>query len=90
MTEFILSIKEKHFSFLESLNLKKISFFGLLLILIFNPTEIGSIARLAMANAYLSVSVFVAITLFVFLYFEKSKINGFQNFQNENIPNFSS
>ena len=90
MTEFILSIKEKHFSFLESLNLKKISFFGLLLILIFNPTEIGSIARLAMANAYLSVSVFVAITLFVFLYFEKSKTYSlsklFKNNVNLQIP----
>ena len=90
MTEFILSIKEKHFSFLESLNLKKISFFGLLLILIFNPTEIGSITRLAMANAYLSVSVFVAITLFVFLYFEKSKTYSlsklFKNNVNLQIP----
>ena len=85
MTEFILSIKEKHFSFLESLNLKKISFFGLLLILIFNPTEIGSIARLAMANAYLSVSVFVAITLFVFLYFEKSKTYSLSNFFKNNV-----
>ena len=85
MTEFILSIKEKHFSFLESLNLKKISFFGLLLILIFNPTEIGSITRLAMANAYLSVSVFVAITLFVFLYFEKSKTYSLSNFFKNNV-----
>ena len=85
MTEFILSIKEKHFSFLESLNLKKISFFGLLLILIFNPTEIGSIARLAMANAYLSVSVFVAITLFVFLYFEKSKKYSLSKFFKNNV-----
>ena len=85
MTEFILSIKEKHFSFLESLNLKKISFFGLLLILIFNPTEIGSITRLAMANAYLSVSVFVAITLFVFLYFEKSKTYSLSKFFKNNV-----
>jgi len=85
MTEFILSIKEKHFSFLESLNLKKISFFGLLLILIFNPTEIGSITRLAMANAYLSVSVFVAITLFVFLYFEKSKTYSLSNLFKNNV-----
>ena len=85
MTEFILSIKEKHFSFLESLNLKKISFFGLLLILIFNPTEIGSITRLAMANAYLSVSVFVAITLFVFLYFEKSKTYSLSNLFKKNV-----
>ena len=43
MNEFILSIREKHFSFLENLNLKKILFFGLMLTLIFNPTEIGSI-----------------------------------------------
>ena len=90
MTEFILSIKEKHFTFLENLNLKKILFFGLMLILIFNPTEIGSITRLAMANAYLSVSVFVAITLFVFLYFEKSKTYSlsklFKNNVNLQIP----
>ena len=85
MTEFILSIKEKHFSFLENLSLKKILFFGLMLILIFNPTEIGSIARLAMANAYLSVSVFVAITLFVFLYFEKSKTYSLSNLFKNNV-----
>ena len=85
MTEFILSIKEKHFAFLENLNLKKILFFGLLLTLIFNPTEIGSITRLAMANAYLSVSVFVAITLFVFLYFEKSKTYSLSNFFKNNV-----
>ena len=85
MTEFILSIKEKHFAFLENLSLKKILFFGLMLILIFNPTEIGSIARLAMANAYLSVSVFVAITLFVFLYFEKSKTYSLSNFFKNNV-----
>ena len=85
MTEFILSIKEKHFAFLENLNLKKILFFGLMLILIFNPTEIGSITRLAMANAYLSVSVFVAITLFVFLYFEKSKTYSLSNFFKNNV-----
>ena len=85
MTEFILSIKEKHFAFLENLNLKKILFFGLMLTLIFNPTEIGSITRLAMANAYLSVSVFVAITLFVFLYFEKSKTYSLSNFFKNNV-----
>ena len=85
MTEFILSIKEKHFAFLENLNLKKILFFGLMLTLIFNPTEIGSITRLAMANAYLSVSVFVAITLFVFLYFEKSKTYSLSNFFKKNV-----
>ena len=85
MTEFILSIKEKHFAFLENLNLKKILFFGLMLTLIFNPTEIGSITRLAMSNAYLSVSVFVAITLFVFLYFEKSKTYSLSNFFKNNV-----
>ena len=85
MTELILSIKEKHFAFLENLNLKKILFFGLMLTLIFNPTEIGSITRLAMANAYLSVSVFVAITLFVFLYFEKSKTYSLSNFFKNNV-----
>ena len=85
MTEFILSIREKHFAFLENLNLKKILFFGLMLTLIFNPTEIGSITRLAMANAYLSVSVFVAITLFVFLYFEKSKTYSLSNFFKSNV-----
>ena len=85
MTEFILSIKEKHFAFLENLNLKKILFFGLILTLIFNPTEIGSITRLAMSNAYLSVSVFVAITLFVFLYFEKSKTYSLSNFFKNNV-----
>ena len=85
MSEFILSIKEKHLAFLENLNLKKILFFGLMLTLIFNPTEIGSIARLAMANAYLSVSVFVAITLFVFLYFEKSKTYSLSNFFKNNV-----
>ena len=85
MTEFILSIKEKHFAFLVNLNLKKILFFGLMLTLIFNPTEIGSITRLAMANAYLSVSVFVAITLFVFLYFEKSKTYSLSNFFKNNV-----
>ena len=53
MTEFILSIKEKHFAFLENLNLKKILFFSLILTLMLNPSEIGSITRLAMANAYL-------------------------------------
>ena len=85
MTELILSIKEKHFAFLEKLNLKKISFFCLLLALIFNPTEIGSITRLAMANAYLSVSVFVAITLFIFLYFERSKTYSLSNFFKNNV-----
>ena len=85
MTEFILSIKEKHFAFLEKLNFKKISFFTFILILIFNSSEIGSITRLAMANAYLSVSVFVGITLFIFLYFERSKTCSLSNFFKKNI-----
>ena len=85
MTELILSIKEKHFAFLEKLNLKKILFFCLILTLILNPTEIGSITRLAMANAYLSVSVFVAITLFIFLYFERSKTYSLSNFFKNNV-----
>ena len=85
MTEFILSIKEKHFAFLEKLNLKKILFFCLILTLILNPTEIGSITRLAMANAYLSVSVFVAATLFIFLYFERSKTYSLSNFFKNNV-----
>jgi hypothetical protein len=85
MTELILSIKEKHFPFLEKLNLKKVLFFTLILGLILNPTEIGSIARLAVANAYLSVSVFVAITLFVFLYLEKSKTYSLSNFFKTNV-----
>ena len=84
MTEFILSIKEKHFAFLEKLNFKKISFFVFILILTFNPSEIGSISRLAMANAYLSVSVFVGITLFIFLYFERSKTYSLSNFFKKN------
>ena len=84
MTEFILSIKEKHFAFLEKLNFKKISFFVFILILTFNPSEIGSITRLAMANAYLSVSVFVGITLFIFLYFERSKTYSLSNFFKKN------
>ena len=85
MTELILSIKEKHFPFLEKLNLKKVLFFTLILGLILIPTEIGSIARLAIANAYLSVSVFVAITLFIFLYFEKSKNYSLSNFFKTNV-----
>ena len=85
MTESILSIKEKNFAFLEKLNLKKISFFILIFALISSPTEIGSIARLAMANAYLSVSVFVAITLFIFLYFERSKTYSLSNFFKNNV-----
>ena len=84
MTELILSIKEKHFAFLEKLNFKKISFFVFILILTFNPSEIGSISRLAMANAYLSVSVFVGITLFIFLYFERSKTYSLSNFFKKN------
>ena len=84
MTEFILSIKEKHFAFLEKLNFKKISFFIFILILTFNPSEIGSISRLAMANAYLSVSVFVGITLFIFLYFERSKTYSLSKFFKKN------
>ena len=84
MTEFILSIKEKHFAFLEKLNFKKISFFVFILILTFNPSEIGSITRLAMANAYLSVSVFVGITLFIFLYFERSKTYSLSKFFKKN------
>ena len=84
MTEFILSIKEKHFAFLEKLNFKKISFFVFILILTFNPSEIASISRLAMANAYLSVSVFVGITLFIFLYFERSKTYSLSNFFKKN------
>ena len=84
MTEFVLSIKEKHFAFLEKLNFKKISFFVFILILAFNPSETGSITRLAMANAYLSVSVFVGITLFIFLYFERSKTYSLSNFFKKN------
>ena len=84
MTEFILSIKEKHFAFLEKLNFKKISFFVFILILTFNSSEIGSISRLAMANAYLSVSVFVGITLFIFLYFERSKTYSLSKFFKKN------
>ena len=85
MTELLLLIKEKHFYFLEKLNLEKVLFFTLIFGLILIPTEIGSIARLAIANAYLSVSVFVAITLFIFLYFEKSKNYSLSNFFKTNI-----
>ena len=73
MTELILSIRNNYFEFLKDLNLKKTFIFLLLLALVLNPSEVGSISRLAMANAYLSVSVYVAITLFVFLRLEKSK-----------------
>ena len=80
MGELILSLKNNQLKFLLDLNLKKILIFLLLLILVFNPTEIGLITRLAMANAYLSVSVYVAITLFIFLSFEKSKKYSLSNF----------
>ena len=85
MTELILSLKNNQLKFLLDLNLKKILIFLLLLILVFNPTEIGLITRLAMANAYLSVSVYVAITLFIFLSFEKSKKYSLSNFFKNNL-----
>jgi len=73
MTGLILSIRNNYFAFLQNLNLKKTFIFLLFFILVLNPTEVGSISRLAMANAYLSVSVYVAITLFIFLRLEKSR-----------------
>ena len=85
MTELILSIRNNYFVFFRNLNLKKTFIFLLFLILVLNPTEVGSISRLAMANAYLSVSVYVAITLFVFLRLEKSKKYSLSNFFKNNI-----
>mgnify|MGYP000627975180 FL=1 len=85
MTELILSIRNNYFRFLQDLNLKKTFIFLLLLTLVLNPTEVGSISRLAMANAYLSVSVYVAITLFIFLRLEKSKKYSLSNFFKNNI-----
>jgi len=85
MTELILSIRNNYFEFLKDLNLKKTFIFLLLLALVLNPSEVGSISRLAMANAYLSVSVYVAITLFVFLRLEKSKKNSLSNFFKNNL-----
>ena len=85
MTELILSIRNNYFILFRNLNLKKTFIFLLFLILVLNPTEVGSISRLAMANAYLSVSVYVAITLFVFLRLEKSKKYSLSNFFKNNI-----
>ena len=85
MTELILSIRNNYFRFLQDLNLKKTFIFLLLLTLVLNPTEVGLISRLAMANAYLSVSVYVAITLFIFLRLEKSKKYSLSNFFKNNI-----
>jgi hypothetical protein len=85
MTELILSIRNNYFEFLKDLNLKKTFIFLLLLALVLNPSEVGSISRLAMANAYLSVSVYVAITLFVFLRLEKSKKYSLSNFFKNNL-----
>ena len=85
MTELILSIRNNYFIFLQDLNLKKTFIFLLLLTLVLNPTEVGLISRLAMANAYLSVSVYVAITLFIFLRLEKSKKYSLSNFFKNNI-----
>jgi len=85
MTELILSIRNNYFKLFKDLNLKKISIFSLILILVFNQTEVGSITRLAMANAYLSVSVYVAITLLIFLRLEKSKNYSLSNFFKNNL-----
>ena len=85
MTELILSIRNNYFILFRNLNLKKTFIFLLFLILVLNPTEVGSISRLAMANAYLSVSVYVAITLFVFLRLEKSKKYSLSNFFKNNL-----
>ncbi len=85
MTELILSIRNNYFVFFQNLNLKKTFIFLLFLILALNPTEVGSISRLAMANAYLSVSVYVAITLFIFLRLEKSKKYSLSNFFKNNL-----
>ena len=85
MTELILSIRNNYFAFLQNLNLKKTFIFLIFFILVISPTEVGSISRLAMANAYLSVSVYVAITLFIFLRLEKSKKYSLSNFFKNNL-----
>ena len=85
MTELILSIKNyKLFSF-NKLILKKFIIFFSLIFLISHPSDIGLITRSAMANAYLSVSVYVAITLFIFLSLEKTKRYSITNFFTNNI-----
>ena len=85
MTELILTIKKYQFLYFKDFNLKKCLFFIFILFLACNPSEIGSITRLAMSNAYLSVSVYVAITLFVFLNLEKTKKYSLSNFFKNNI-----
>ena len=48
--------------------LLKKSFFGLIILsLAFQPGEFGGIIRQSMTDAYLQVSVFVGITLFIFI-----------------------
>ena len=85
MTELILTLKKYQFLYLKDFNLKKCLFFVFILILACNSSEIGKITRLAMSNAYLSVSVYVAITLFVFLNLEKSKKYSLSNFFKKNV-----
>ena len=85
MTELILSIRNNYFAFLQNLNLKKTFIFLIFFILVISPTEVGSISRLAMANAYLSVSVYVAITLFIFLRLEKSSKYSLSNLFKKNL-----
>ena len=85
MTGLILSIRNNYFAFLQNLNLKKTFIFLIFFILVISPTEVGSISRLAMANAYLSVSVYVAITLFIFLRLEKSRKYSLSNLFKKNL-----
>ena len=85
MTGLILTLTKYKFQYLKDFNLKKCLFFIFILFLACNPSEIGAITRLAMSNAYLSVSVYVAITLFVFLTLEKTKKYSLSNFFKKNI-----
>ena len=84
MNALIKAIKDKKdIAFANEARLIKKSIFGILILAFaFQPGEFGSIVRQSMTDAYLQVSVFVAITLFIFI--------GLDSFTNFDIQNFLS
>ena len=69
MNQLIATLNKQRISVManEARLLKKLIFASIILILASQPAELGSIVHQAMVDAYLQVSVFVGLTLLVFI-----------------------
>tara|TARA_Y100000590_G_scaffold179436_1_gene204531 strand:+ start:898 stop:2073 length:1176 start_codon:yes stop_codon:yes gene_type:complete len=82
MNQLIATLNKQRISVManEARLLKKLIFASIILILASQPAELGSIVHQAMVDAYLQVSVFVGLTLLVFI--------GLDSLSNFNIEKF--